>query len=460
MSDSPITNAPVGPQEKPILDKLILVRDKLLLLKQDKSTYVKSSDVIPLYDQVIEQVSILNDVRGPEHLVQNRVDTVLDDCLQLISLFFMAVGRNHEAPALYAMTGNIMRLCHHLKEAAFYSKKDLTSLENTLDKMQATLEQGKDVYSDHLLTRIQYRLEICKAMLKELSDFLSTLSPDMVPVWEKLVSILRAIAALNTRSKVKFETPVVSSTSRANCQLQYSHKDLDELRGELLNIQATMKDGKLPDKTGVASSGQDLVVPLLTRCLKFTDIVHERQGKIDERFKDIYDKLLEIRNQLERLTMTQAWSLRETDLFMWQRKLDRIDDSRRDGNFFDAEGHPADLHAQRTLLYLIRRGYAYIYQLLIASEPVSEALLPIYNQLLTLRRCLVEVKKAGGVSNPRELYPYSMKLNSIDNMRVDGKFQIGKDIPEGQGAVNDLLAECYDLAYELRTAAEQESNDE
>ncbi|KAJ9498509.1 hypothetical protein LTR99_003357 [Exophiala xenobiotica] len=441
MSDSPITNAPVGPQERPILDKLVLVRDKLLLLKQDKSTYVKSSDVLPLYELVIEQVSILNDVRGPEHLVQNRVDTVLDDCLQLVSLFFMAVGRNNEAPALYAMTGNIMRLCHHLNEAAFYSKKDLTSLENTLQKMQVSMEHGKDVYSDHLLRRIQYRLEICKAMLKELSDFLSTLSPEMVPVWEKLVSILRAIAALNTRSK-------------------YVQKDLEDLRGELRAVTATMTDGKLPDKTGVTSSGQDLVVPLLNRCLKFTDMVEERQGKIDERFKDVYDKLLEIRNQLERLTMTQAWSLRETDLFMWQRKLDRIDDSRRDGNFFDAEGHPADLHAQRTLLYLIRRGYAYIYQLLIASEPVSEALLPIYNQLLTLRRCLVEVKKAGGVSNPRELYPYSMKLNSIDNMRVDGKFQIGKDIPEGQGAVNDLLAECYDLAYELRTAAEQENGDD
>ena len=48
--------------------------------------------------------------------------------------------------------------------------------------------------------------------------------------------------------------------------------------------------------------------------------------------------------------MTQAWSLRETDLFMWQRKLDRIDDSRKDGNFWDAEGHPADLHAQRVSL--------------------------------------------------------------------------------------------------------------
>ena len=73
---------------------------------------------------------------------------------------------------------------------------------------------------------------------------------------------------------------------------------------------------------------------------------------------------------------------------------------------------------------------------------------------MTLRRCLLEVKKSGGVANPRELYPYSMKLNSIDNMRTDGKFYVGKDIPEGQGSVIDLLSECYDLAYDLRTEAE------
>ena len=72
-----------------------------------------------------------------------------------------------------------------------------------------------------------------------------------------------------------------------------------------------------------------------------------RQGKIDERFRETYDKLNAIRNHLEKLFMTKAWSLRETDLYTWQRKLDRIDDSRRDGNFFDADGKPADLHAQR-----------------------------------------------------------------------------------------------------------------
>ena len=97
---------------------------------------------------------------------------------------------------------------------------------------------------------------------------------------------------------------------------------------------------------------------------------------------------------------------------------------------------------------------------MVVSEPVSEALLPIYNQLRTLQKSLVEVKKAGGVSNPRELYPYTIKLNSIDKMRVDGKFQIGDSIHEGQGAVLDLLSECYELAYELRTAAEAAAEEE
>jgi hypothetical protein len=93
----------------------------------------------------------------------------------------------------------------------------------------------------------------------------------------------------------------------------------------------------------------------------------------------------------------------------------------------------------------------------VSSEPVSEALLPIYNQLTTLRKCLLEVKKLGGVSSPRELYPYSMKLNSIDNMRVDGKFMVGNDIPDGQGSVTLLLDECFELAYDLRNDAEDSS---
>lgn len=67
----------------------------------------------------------------------------------------------------------------------------------------------------------------------------------------------------------------------------------------------------------------------------------------------------------------------------------------------------------------------------------------------------MEVKKLGGVSSPRDLYPYSMKLNSIDNMRVDGKFMIGNEIPDGQASVTQLLEECFEIAYELRNEAEE-----
>ena len=57
----------------------------------------------------------------------------------------------------------------------------------------------------------------------------------------------------------------------------------------------------------------------------------------------------------------------------------------------------------------------------------------------------------------RELYPYGMKLNSIDGMRVGGKFMTEDgSIPEGQGTVHALLAECYELLHELRSEMEED----
>jgi len=72
MSDSPFTTAPLDIRERPILDSLLVTRDKLLLMKEDKSTHVKSSDVLPLYEQVIEQVHALNEVRAEKRLELNR----------------------------------------------------------------------------------------------------------------------------------------------------------------------------------------------------------------------------------------------------------------------------------------------------------------------------------------------------------------------------------------------------
>lgn len=74
MTDSPAVQAPLDPREQPILDAVLSIRDNLSLLKQDKSTYIKSQDILVLYDQVIEQVHQLNVIRKDHSkpLEQNR----------------------------------------------------------------------------------------------------------------------------------------------------------------------------------------------------------------------------------------------------------------------------------------------------------------------------------------------------------------------------------------------------
>ncbi|KAF3057967.1 UPF0662 protein C30C2.08 [Daldinia childiae] len=161
---------------------------------------------------------------------------------------------------------------------------------------------------------------------------------------------------------------------------------------EQVRILNEVRHGKSVEE----NRGSGSVSLLVDRCLEYTKIVLEKNGQFPDKWRPIYDVLVGIRNDLDKLSLTQAWSLRETDLYDYQRQLDRIDESRVNGNWVDDQGQPAELYVQRTLLYLIRRSYGYIYHLMISSEPVSEALLPIYNQLQTLKRCLVEVKNSGG----------------------------------------------------------------
>ncbi|KAK5660070.1 hypothetical protein OQA88_13539 [Cercophora sp. LCS_1] len=438
--ETPAIPMPKDAREREILGTISGIRDHLLLLKRDRTKYIRSQDVMLVYDQVIEQVKHLNEVRkGGEKKGENRLDKVLESCFQLLSLFFMTIGRTNEAPAAYALTSTIKRLLDHLTESGLFSGKDLDSMSNTLGTLDSVLHNANSQHSPYLVELLGKRVDLCKESLANLRERLCKLDESLRVVHEKLISILRSMSLANT--KAKFWT-----------------SEVQKLQAQLKEIDASRVDGKFVDAEGKVLEGSDKVADLLSRVLKWSDIVLERKGEIPEVFRPTYDKLVGIRNDLEKLSITQAWSLRETDLYDYQRELDKIDESRVDGNFLDEEGKLAELYVQRTLLYLIRRSYGYIYYLMISSEPVSEALLPYYNQLQTLKRCLLEVKDNGGVSSVRDLYPYSMKLNSIDNLRVDGKFMVGNDLPEGQGAVNELLAECFDLAYELRVAVAEEKS--
>ena len=90
----------------------------------------------------------------------------------------------------------------HLKEAAFYSNKDLEDIERNLKHYRETINENKDCLDPHLYTLLEARLDICQNRLSGLKDILEYLTPELAPTYEKLVSILRTLAACNVRTKV------------------------------------------------------------------------------------------------------------------------------------------------------------------------------------------------------------------------------------------------------------------
>ena len=350
MADSPAVRLPLHAQEQPILDKLLEIRTSLEFLKQDKSCFLKSCDVMNLYHQLVEQVNALNRIRRTKRDEQNRVDYVLDDCLQLISLAFMTIGKNSEIPAIYSTVSTIKRLLEHLKEAAFYCNKDLKDLAEHLHKYKADVERAKTSTEQdpHLLTLLEARIDLCFKTLDELNGLLKHLSPEMQPTHAKLVSILRSLSACNVKSK-------------------FPEEEVEELRNQIQQIQEQLGVTEVkgsPDmlvecyekklRETVENAEEDpqrLVTDLLTRCIIWEQVITARPGRIDEGFRDMFNHLLSIRNQLESRALLQAWSLRETDLYSYQRQLDRCDEARDDqGRFVDPNGNPADLQTQRVTL--------------------------------------------------------------------------------------------------------------
>lgn len=114
----------------------------------------------------------------------------------------MTIGRNNEAPAAYALTSTIKRLLDHLIEVDLYSEKDLVHCTHTLEKLRDIVKQAAGTYHPKLLNMLSNRIELCQTSLTVLNDRLARLAPELRPIHEKLISILRSISLNNTKQKV------------------------------------------------------------------------------------------------------------------------------------------------------------------------------------------------------------------------------------------------------------------
>ncbi|KAF8202212.1 hypothetical protein BJ912DRAFT_1019144 [Pholiota molesta] len=390
--------APVPQEELPILEALINIRNRLTALKKDRGEFIKAADVNQLYQAVVKQITKLNDVR----------DDTTPITTGLLSLFYLTIGKTRDAPAAYCQIASMRQILNHMNESAVYNEADLAPFHKRLSEL-------RQIHPKALTKLLERQLNECDAIVKQLQESLSVLSPELVPVHQKLVTIRRQLVALGAREGSK--RPSSSPCKKNSAE---SIPICSSLLEECFDIVQEIKANE--DSKNVASS-----LNLYTTGSVRSDSTREPG----------HDPPME--------------SARD-DLWNYSLSLQEIDKMRVDGKFVDSEGigrRPICVSSsilKQVLLYLLRRCYGLIYRLLSSSEPVSEELMPVANKLTTVKKCLNE---------------YQLALFQIDSMRKDGRF-IGVDgsIPEGQGIINANLSECHELVEMLKESMDEGETEE
>lgn len=471
-------------------DELANIYATLVSLKNNRNNYINSKQVYEIYDRFLSLLHELKVSRKDEELkglnlnLPNLNDAKIDDIWQLLSLCFVTCGLIKFAPATYLSLSTVSKLLGHLKECQVYTLDDLRPIKARLDEIRDIItnntqdddDDGNHNHKDEENLLLRSKLSKCEMLYKTLSDNFNNIPSDLEPTYHKLITIRKTI--LNYFTKDKSEVPAHDS--------DYITAKINYFKGELRAIESLRDDddGKFHSLIGDADAIQavlngliddcnnllnDLVIQNDTLSLALLSIEDDNDANptvvaTEKKFETFYVKLVELKQTLENLLVTRRWTLRETDLYNYQKLLKSIDDERIQLNKELVEhkiSHTPKLRKNHiVILYLLRRCYSLIYKLLESSEPVSESLQPIHNQLSTVRRCLLEIKRIDGLSSLRDLYPFQLKLALLDNLRQDGKFIINGHIPEGQGTLNALLAECFDIIHELKIELEDSSDDE
>lgn len=108
-----------------------------------------------------------------------------------------------------------------------------------------------------------------------------------------------------------------------------------------LPMDSKRVDGKFLGPSGEVPASQAICSSLLEECFEISQEIkaQEESKHVATSLKPIYDRLSQLRAELENLVLTHRWSLRETDLWNYSLSLQEIDKMRVDGKFVDSEGN-------------------------------------------------------------------------------------------------------------------------
>ncbi|CAH6718790.1 cu(2+) suppressing and bleomycin sensitive protein 1 [[Candida] jaroonii] len=466
--------------EKSIHHELQALYKELLDLKNNRSQYINSNQIYHIYNKFLNYLNDLSIIRKDEEIkgmkleLPNSNDSLIDDIWQLISLCFITCGLTKFAPATYSSLSTVYKLLLHLKDGKLYTDEDLKPINNRLQDIKTIIEDynynkptDKDVYkvdkigeeadesNGEQINYIRKKYNKCQELFNELNDKINQIPDDVKTIYYKLLSLRKNLINLMIE-KEQCSTKIFEDELKNIEHLRDSEGSFTQNANSQIIL-----NGLLDDCNNLI---KDINIHKTSNLNELLDDLSLNDDEIVNEFKTLYKQLCSIKLVLENLLITRRWTLRETDLYNYQNELKNIESKRKTllNDIDDKSNLKNNLkfkNFQILLLYLLRRCYSLIYKLLESSEPVSESLQPIHNQLQTVRRCLLDIKRIDGLNNLRELYPFQFKLASLDNLRNDGRFIINNQIPEGQGTLNALLAECFDIMHELKIELESKEEE-
>ncbi|KAJ3252967.1 hypothetical protein HK103_001066 [Boothiomyces macroporosus] len=405
--ESPKAEQHIQTKLEDILNKVQAEDVNLTQLWNDLMSLVKELFSLRSSTEIEHQVS-----QG--HHISTKSDKLIDDILPL----FFKLWSKQDLMSPNTFTGYLaLTKIHHklddLKISGLFNSQTLTKLSNEINMQKKHIPLLKcadgECYKQGL-SMLSLKEQHCETVLKELQTELSSISDALIPIHSRLIEI-----------KLELNQLIARKNPHA-----FSLVEVQILQDEVREIDSVRIDGKFMTKDGKVVPGQ-----------ASHELLASRDPVVgDNPLRHVYEELIKIKGKLEHFTMT----LKGDDLIPYQVKLGQIDNMRVDGKFMVGDTVPPG-----------QACYRFIYKLQSACEPVDESLMYIFNQLVTLQKCLLQLKRWNVNLTYDELIPYQVKIQAINGLQVDGKFHDDEgNIPEGQAILFEMLDNCHELIRELQ----------
>ncbi|KAK0489104.1 hypothetical protein IW261DRAFT_1443208 [Armillaria novae-zelandiae] len=237
----------------------------------------------------------------------------------------------------------------------------------------------------------------------------------------------------------------------------YNESDLAPFQRRLSDlrqiVQRDASTGKHPEAL------TKLLERQLGECDGIVRGLQEGLAVLSDELVPIHEKLVTLRRKLVALGSREGSHKAELKPIM--EELRKIDSKRVDGRFLGPGGNVPS--SQANCSSLLEKCFEIAQEIKANEESknVPESLKPIYDRLSVIRQELENLVLTHRWSlRETDLWNYSLSLQEIDKMRIDGKFMDSDgNRPDGQYVLLYLLRRCYGLIYRLLSSSEPVSEE-